>query len=221
MAREFRLVEKWQLVINLSLGIIGIIALCIYRGQLEQMKISVQKMGDATAAANRSAIAAETANNQARTQFRMDQRPYVWFTGDLGPFQIAPGAPHAGQVNGKLAFNFRFTNYGKSPAINCQVDARIGLGEKVEANIKWRNLDATYGAILPPGKVDYNTAWSDNVVDASLLARINTPGVIEHVIVYGHFQYSDMYGTIYTSEFCIGHSPSGAVSYCKEHNQIK
>ncbi len=37
LAREFRSVEKWQLIINAGLGIVGIIALCIYHGQLKAL----------------------------------------------------------------------------------------------------------------------------------------------------------------------------------------
>jgi hypothetical protein len=38
LAREFRTAEKWVIGTNLVLAIIGIVALCIYHGQLEVMR---------------------------------------------------------------------------------------------------------------------------------------------------------------------------------------
>src|SRR5713101_10051076 len=38
LAREFRAAEKWVIGTNLTLAIIGIVALCIYYGQLSVMR---------------------------------------------------------------------------------------------------------------------------------------------------------------------------------------
>jgi hypothetical protein len=54
LAREFKWVEIAQIVTNVILAIVGIFALCIYNGQLEQMRSSTQLAKDAIVVANAS-----------------------------------------------------------------------------------------------------------------------------------------------------------------------
>src|SRR6266481_4473362 len=54
LAREFRWVEFAQLIVNGVLAIIGVIALCIYNGQLKQMK----RATEATEIAAKAAVSA-------------------------------------------------------------------------------------------------------------------------------------------------------------------
>jgi hypothetical protein len=161
----------------------------------------------------------QTALDNSKSQFTTEQRPYVWLTNNLGPFSVEP--LNSGNTSGRLGFNFHYTNFGKSPAVNCQTQARIIFGENAEERISFRSLDPRKGAIVPPGKDEYNTAWSDNPVSQDLFAKIQTAGTVEYVIVSGYFQYSDTSGNVYSSEFCLERNPGLGLAFCKDHNSIK
>jgi hypothetical protein len=177
-----------------------------------------------TPAVQQSAMAAQDAIRQARDQFRQDQRPYVWLTNDIGPFarvSLSAGA-NKSPLDGRLAFNFHFTNYGKSPAVRLTEQSRIVLGKSAETVFPaWRNLPTDSGSVLPPGKVDSNTAFSDAPFEPSILATILAPGPYDPVIVHGILRYFDLYGTEYKSEFCIGRGASSNYYYCDGHNSVQ
>jgi hypothetical protein len=164
---------------------------------------------------NLTQLALET----SKDQFRIDQRPYVWITNELSPFVQAPHGP--GNTSDKLAFSFKFTNYGKSPAIHCQVDARIAIGKDGYREIVWKVMDASKGSILPPGRVDFNTAYSDETVSPDFLKQVVSPGVMEPIEVVGRIQYFGTDGTPYSSDFCLGRNPAQSLYYCPHHNEIK
>src|ERR1700724_4890863 len=44
LAREFRIAEKWVIGTNIILAVIGIVALCIYGGQLHVMRGQLQEI---------------------------------------------------------------------------------------------------------------------------------------------------------------------------------
>lgn len=161
----------------------------------------------------------QVALNTSKQQFRIDQRPYVWVS-EPGPFLRAPHS--TGNTSDKLAFQFKFTNYGKSPAIHYQVDARIAIGENAWEKIVWKSLDADKGSILPPGKVDVNEALSDQAVSEEFFKQVNSPGIMEPIEVLGHIQYFGTDGTPYSSDFCFGRTPGPPMVYnCPYHNEIK
>jgi hypothetical protein len=55
LAREFRWVEVARIASNVVLAVVGIVALCIYYGQLSEMRKSSQASQDAAHAAERAA----------------------------------------------------------------------------------------------------------------------------------------------------------------------
>ncbi|HWY54259.1 MAG TPA: hypothetical protein VNZ03_07335 [Terriglobales bacterium] len=59
LARQFKWVEAAQIASNVILAIVGIIALCIYNGQLEQMRKSTKAAQDAAVAAQAAANTAD------------------------------------------------------------------------------------------------------------------------------------------------------------------
>jgi hypothetical protein len=162
---------------------------------------------------------ASEALSQVQRNFIADQKPYVWITDEIGPFVQAPHS--RGNTSDKLAFNYHFKNYGKSPAINCQEIGHILLGRNADKRIAFAPLDPGKGAVLPPGKESFNTAFSDQAIDPTLLADINSKGKDVYVTVAVHFQYSDTSGNVYDSEFCIQRDPFLSMVFCDTHNGIK
>src|ERR1700719_66800 len=59
LAREFRWVEIAQIGSNVVLAVVGVIALCIYSGQLDEMRKSSKAAKDAADAAKQSAETSE------------------------------------------------------------------------------------------------------------------------------------------------------------------
>jgi hypothetical protein len=193
-------------------------------GTLREIRQQTPAIRQSATAASDAAKAAQDAIKQARDQFRQDQRPYVWLTNDIGPFfrvSIGSGAVKA-PADGKLAFNFHFTNYGKSPAIRVTARSRIVRGKDAETAFPaWKPLQTDSGSVLPPGKVDFNTAASDAAIEPSIVTKILAPGPYEPVVVHGIFHYNDLYGTEYTSEFCIGRGAGGNYYYCDGYNSVQ
>ncbi len=214
-------VLKWGKAVLEVLAFLGLLAyVCETRktNNLTQRALENSKIQFA-----QSQDVSKTQFNQAQStswkQFVTDQRPYVWLTNDLGPFTIASHS--SGNTSEKLAFNFHFTNYGKSPAIYCRSEGRIVFGKNAENTIYFRSLDPKGGTIIPPRKDAFNTAWSDSPVDPALLTRIQTAGTIEYVTVSEYIQYSDTSGNTYSSEFCLQRNPGPGITFCKDHNSIK
>ena len=120
MRRDFRWFEFGSLIINAVLVVVGMYALHIYSGQLDQMKSSVNQTERAVilnmgqlAIANRNAKVADTANQQSKAA----ARPWI---GPVG------GGPHSDirfepQKNGEIeaTYIWRLNNSGKRPRSLC------------------------------------------------------------------------------------------------------
>jgi hypothetical protein len=219
--RRKSLVVQWCLFVATLLAFLAAAYYArIAKQQAEIMHETLIEVQRQTVAAEKSLRATQQALNVTRENFRQDQRPYVWLTNDIGPFQRV-STSIGGALGGRLAFNFHFTNYGKSPAINCSVESHIGLGRGGGERILWSKLDPKSGSILPPGKTDFNTAFSEQAITNETWEKINTIGRIEYVTVRGRFQYFALDGTMYSGEFCVERSPSLGPAYCSDHKGTK
>lgn len=78
LAREFRWVEFAQIGSNVVLAIVGIIALCIYNGQLTEMRKASKAAQDSADAATSAAKTADATLKVAKQQFRIEERPYIY-----------------------------------------------------------------------------------------------------------------------------------------------
>lgn len=70
LAREFRWVEFAQIASNVILAVVGVIALCIYKGQLQAMR-------ESNHAAEQAANAAQRSADTARDALVASERPWV------------------------------------------------------------------------------------------------------------------------------------------------
>jgi Flp pilus assembly protein TadG len=169
----------------------------------------------AVEAAVRAANAAETANTNAKEQFRADERPYIAIApaGDTTKIWIVASGEHKGH----LAVEIHISNYGKSPAIEIGRDARIAVGSAAAKQIRLHRATDRLVRITPPGSKPSVFAYSDDIVDQQIFNDISAGKVL--VVIYGHIDYTDMLGQPriqYLSEFC--GQILGSPDYAQETN---
>ena len=71
---------------------------------------------------------------------------------------------------------------------------------------------------MPPGKDDFDTIPSEAITKERAADLLNTDhGVSIRAVI----DYTDAYGGVYETEFCLSRLKSGAINYCKEHESIK
>jgi hypothetical protein len=183
--------------------------------QLSEMRSD----GKQTQALQDTADVAKESLNIARKNFALDQRPYIWLTNDLpGPgFMETPSkAP-----NGQVLWNLQFMNYGRSPAHDVRFTVTTLAGEG--AIVRARTIPPLnqFGSPMPPGKVNFSTGVSREVVSRAEFTRLM--GLDDALVMFGRFHYTDIAGTPYETTFCLRHLRTGAVSFCagSEWNSIK
>jgi hypothetical protein len=170
----------------------------------------------------------QQALDNSRTQFREEQRPYIWFapSNHMDAPQLVSNGPHKGQ----LAVLFRFTNFGKSPGIDVREDARVAFGSNAGNAVSWREIASKHGSLAPPGDIGFNVAYSEGTLNSEETKAFQS-GTLP-VVIFGHFEYTDLYVAppiSYTSEFCFGSArgklPESAsdvgYDYCRDRNRIK
>lgn len=111
LAREFRWVEASQIAISAALLIVGIVALCIYYGQLGEMRKSTKAARDAADAAKQSA-------DGVAKQLDLSERP--WINLDMGTSPVT-----IDQQGLTTRIGIRLKNTGNSPATGLRFRAII------------------------------------------------------------------------------------------------
>ncbi len=169
--------------------------------------------------ARRSATSGEEFLALARTNAVLERRPYVWIV-RLEPAVI--------EKDKQITWTAHFTNYGRSPAIRLLTRANM-IGNPPLQEVTTKILappevlhvgeDKMKGTILPPGKDDFFTAVSDGNLSEDE-AKFDT-GHDGGVLVHGSFEYFDMAGNVYRSDFCFLRLASSAAANCNVHNEIK
>jgi hypothetical protein len=220
LAREFRWVEFAQLIINGALAVIGIVALCIYSGQLNVMRGQlgeiIKQYPEIKKSADAAKSAAETANTTLKSnqdQFRIEERPIIWATNNLG----SPVFVRSGQV----VWTWTITNYGKTPAHEIRIFSFMKIGNRPwEPQFTLKDSDKPeIGAPIPPGKEDFGTVVSGPGVTEEEFKRIQT--IDHYVSIRVRIEYQDSFGGHYETSLCFRTLVSGAINYCRGDAYIK
>lgn len=160
----------------------------------------------------------ETGLRQARDQFRQDQRPYLAQTTN------STSAPRTELTHGNSAqilWNYRVTNYGKSPAYDVikREYIRLGNGSPLVGSFtNGRNISDIPMTMAPTSEVLSTVIGREMTIDeANQLTRTKegTPISVKVVITY-----RDAYGTRYETGICLGYASGSAIRFC-EGNYIK
>src|SRR5437879_2015190 len=118
LAREFRWVEFAQIASNVILAVVGIIALCIYRGQLQEMRKSTKAAQIAAMAAKSAADTAHATLKSAQKSFEIDQRPYL-----VTEVPVFSGAGLITEQN--ITANLTIKNLGRTPARKAATNIKL------------------------------------------------------------------------------------------------
>lgn len=246
LAREFRWVEFAQLAVNGVLAVIGIVALCIYHGQLEVMRgqlgeiikqyPEIQKSADAAKSAADTAV--KTLLN-AQQQFRVEQRPYIFASPE-------PAGPPINQANpserafinlnpdGSATFYWKvgIINSGHSPAkdvVTTKSETRICLKERCVKEMNsfvpvWLTHGAKEGTAFPTDVHNAVPTGEIRTFSKNDLEQIRNSKLMVYQI--GAIKYRDIYEPRieppYETDYCFLYNPSGLVfGSCPIGNTIK
>jgi hypothetical protein len=220
LAREFRWVEGAQLIVNGVLAIVGIIALCIYNGQLTVMRgqlgeivkqyPELQKSSSAAiASANAAKIAADAAQKSIDIATQSD-RPWV---GSNGIDSVAVG-------DSEVHFSPHIINSGRRTAYVIKAEWNYHLYKSLPANPEYRKgkpghpLSSTY--ILVPGK-DTRAVTEDVILTQQNMADI-VAGKLG-LYYYMRLDYRDI-GTqqVHHTKLCWFFVTVNTTGVCNEYN---
>jgi hypothetical protein len=203
------------------------------QGQLQEMRRSGQsatdQMWQAIGNLNWQAQSTQGALNLTRDQFRMDQRPYIWVTGNLGTpdWTAMRGSTNLATDLGQVLWTVHYTNYGRTPARELSTEKLISVGEEAYRH-SFRGEDAppaahSAGVPMPPTKEDFVTIVSEPL----RIARrdwlwITSPEYFgPNPSIKLIFRYTDAYGAHYETGVCLNRTNAGSISYCAHGNYIR
>lgn len=216
LAREFRWVEGAQLAVNGVLAIVGIIALCIYGGQLGVMHGQLEEIKKQYPQLQKSADAARDGVNQAQAGSRLDQRAWVSMVETAGkpevnqPFIVTVRARNTGKT---FAEDFSGTVI-HDPLMGKDTIPDFEKRERAAG----KNFDSI--AILPPS-TDYIAPISATKAGEKLSQTgmdLITSGQMV-IYVYGRLDYKDVFDCPHWTTFCSKLSSDlKQWTACKWHN---
>jgi hypothetical protein len=163
----------------------------------------------AAKAAVKSARAVETIVYTARENFRSEQRPVLWLTDPV------KSPSFSSKLGGRIAWDWYFKNYGKTPALRMSYSEFMSIQGKVEPNAG----EPTPTAPLPTNKVEFST-----IVSRRQMTQEEFNGLLDidgAIAIFAHIIYEDAYGGKYETDFCLSKLALGPITYCKEGNDIK
>lgn len=176
-----------------------------------------RSMNSAVEASNRQALAAEIANKQSRDAFLRDQRPYIMLAVERFVPTFRPtmnGLPGEGTI----AWTWKYTNYGRSPAHNVRLAQKMEIGG--DANARPRVLSEKLILVGPlPSGVGYTrTAFSEKTTEAEFNRLKNFD---MSMVVFAKLIYGDSSGVDYETHICFYYSRVGYYALCPDGNDIK
>jgi len=243
LARKFRWVEFAQIASNVILAVVGIIALCIYSGQLTEMRKSSKAAQDAANAAESAATTAKDTLVDQKNLFQIEQRPYIVVADGSLQFLNPPTA------SSPIKANITFKNIGKTPAFRMvwniallKFTAEPNSGHQKLRNFLTRNYaelaDKNTAAIKelstfsPKLRVELDlapqaTVFSTNqeppvVLSGDELSVLQKAGGVA-LFYIGVVNYRDSFGDEYETTFCdlyFGTDPR-VWHICDSNNTIK
>jgi hypothetical protein len=214
LAREFRWVEVASLIVNGALAVIGVVALCIYYGQLKEMRKATSASQQSADAATEAAKSTEEAAKETRRAVDVAveaDRPWIGSEG------------------------VDITHEAKTDFVRAKI--RFGNGGKSPARVTWVKFSGHVYAKFPE-KPDYtppkNNPWNENSRFIMVPGKwsSSTPTLTinpadgpdldsgkKKIYFYGIVKYQDMRtGEPHMAKMCWFYSGDPVGSLCPEYN---
>jgi hypothetical protein len=163
--------------------------------------------------------ASQSAINQARDQFRLDQRPYIALThrSDQPEDSISP-PPLFVDKNGQVLWTIWIMNYGRSPAYHVRALGYVELRGKTKSVLTFDGAKED-GAAMPPNKRDFLTPGSRVPISREEFTKLI--GTDDAIILHFKVAYTDCCGGTYETGICLKQFATGVSHYCAEENYMK
>ena len=155
-----------------------------------------------------------------KRQFIQEQRPYIWLMNALGSPRFILNGNNPSSDAGQVVWDYHFTNYGKTPAIDIDLQQFIKLGDGPFVK-SYGNYSSNKGAPLPPTKDDWDTVISELGIPANRFSELLKAEIPNGISIKAVFHYADLAGGKYETGFCLNRLNSGAIGYCREGNYVK
>jgi hypothetical protein len=183
----------------------------------EQISARHQTQG-AIAAALRSASAAETANNDARTRSCDDERPYVWVKGgELGTPQFVSAT---NSNVGQISWTFHFTNYGHSPANNImftEKQIQVGVNSPFRRSYGLTKDKMQAKTPVAPTQDEITTVLSEEIQQSEVLKLSK---IDQGITIRATMRYDDSCGRPHETGICLSTLVNGTTVFCSSGNYI-
>jgi hypothetical protein len=211
LVREFRIAEKWVIGTNIVLAIIGIVALCIYNGQLSVMRGQlgeiIKQYPELQKSANAATSASSTANGafeESKKEFRIQQRPYITLS-ELRP----NGQLMAG--DNKLLLSIH--NSGRTPALNIRILLNAYINQRA---IMHTNPTERSESVLASDK------QISNLYTVTLSGSDFAETSSREFTVMGTIRYTDIFREWHVTSFCGRYSiKEQALKFCPTGNEVE
>jgi hypothetical protein len=166
----------------------------------------------------------------SRQQFAASERPYVNVVHYEYPKRNDP-------EDHRVHIDLLIINYGRSPALHVIHVGRIFYGQNAmtQADTFFSELGLTHGGhrtweggsslILPPfSPSDIENLPRTTLVTQEPLGPEDTALMhtrLGQIVAVDHMEYKDLAGNTYQTDFCAESLPSGAISNCPTHNEMR
>jgi hypothetical protein len=220
--------RDWLDYATFGAQIIGIVGLFVYTTvaalQWRTMSKTFSEIQKQTPSIIKAAGEATRANDDARDRFKQDQRPYIWLTNENGSPKYTPPDPKIGEV-GRITWDLKYTNYGRSPAYVLTIDEGMEFGENAKDKPRIYSRIIGGGEPSPPNRIDLITAYvlkgPDAIREVSQVDFDRFMNIDHGIIAYGRIAYTDAFGGQYETSFCLEHLRNGHTAYCTQGNHTE
>ena len=187
--------DWWQVGIQAALLLGAFIAICIYSGQLDEMRRS-------TDAATNAAYSAKVSLNLMRRMSKIDQRAWV------GVDKIEGDEPKKGEIEKEGGITeerfvitswMTFKNFGKTPAREVDGAVNIGFVWQKSTNPPQEPKSTGIHAVVAPGQT-YTALGDLLLVNPKIMQEIITGELL--VMVRGKVTYEDIFGCKHWATAC-------------------
>jgi hypothetical protein len=224
-------VRDWlQFAVNSILAVVGIIAICIYYGQLKVMRGQLGEIVKQYPEIQKQAVASQTQAGAAQDsvkaiqeQMQIDERAWVQIRQNDSTISIAGNLTDGSPI----LVPMQFMNIGKTPAKDVNGMIAVSVYKKTDVpKFKYGNGYPAYQVNIPimfagyaPPPFSYAAQpitgpkggkYSPVILTPALHQAINNREMI--VLIHGTITYRDIFGIKRGTTFCLTDFPAGDLS---------